>query len=74
MVEEKKKDGRGALRNEYIVYKEGLPVCVGNTLECMKYTGYTRNSFYTIVKRTAQGILKGKNYLIYKIEENEEND
>lgn len=61
-------------RNTYVVYKDGLPVCVGNLIECMEFTGYTKASFYKTVSRSRQGMLKGNNYLIYKVEDEDDKD
>ena len=56
----------------YIVYNSiEEAVFVGNTKECCEFLKITQASFYCLVTRTKNGIIKGKKYRVYKIEEEE---
>lgn len=58
-----------ACKYQYVVYKDGLPVCVGNREECMAFTGLKESSFYANVTRTRNGQYLGNTYMIYKLED-----
>ena len=59
----------------YIVYNnEETPVFVGNTPECCEFLNMTQASFYCLVTKTRNGIIKGRKYRVYKIEEETEDE
>lgn len=53
----------------YAIYNKEELVFVGNTKECSKFLEITQASFYCLVTRTRNGIIKGRKYLVYRIEE-----
>ena len=56
----------------YVIYNnDDMPVFVGNTNECCKFLNTTQASFHCLVTRTKNGIIKGKKYRAYKIDEEE---
>ena len=59
----------------YAIYdKHENLVFVGNSNECREFLDTTMSSFYCLVTRTANGIIKGYKYRVYKIESGEEDE
>lgn len=55
----------------YIVYKNDLPCLVGTMEEVMNFTGYTRKTIPTIIKKSKEDSIKtNSGYKIFKIDEN----
>ena len=62
-------------RNDYVVYdiESGEIVLVGSAKECSEFMGMTKASFYCHISRLRSGMIKkGRKYVAYVIEEDEE--